>query len=48
MVGLLDRLDFILGGSNARKLEENFGIRTVNDLLRHYPAQVQRGHDRSW
>ena len=43
MVGLSDRLDFILGGSNARKLEENFGIRTVNDLLRHYPRKYSEG-----
>ena len=43
MVGLSDRLEFILGGSNARKLEENFGIRTVNDLLRHYPRKYSEG-----
>ena len=43
MVGLSDRLDLILGGSNARKLEENFGIRTVNDLLRHYPRKYSEG-----
>ncbi|MET0758420.1 MAG: ATP-dependent DNA helicase RecG [Mycobacterium sp.] len=43
MVGLSDRLEFILGGSNARKLEENFGIHTVNDLLRHYPRKYSEG-----
>ncbi len=43
MVALSDRLDLILGGSNARKLEENFGIRNVNDLLRHYPRKYNDG-----
>jgi ATP-dependent DNA helicase RecG len=38
-----DRLDCILGGTTAKKLEENFGIRTVNDLLRHYPRKYSEG-----
>jgi ATP-dependent DNA helicase RecG len=38
-----DRLDYVLGGTTARKLEENFGIRTVNDLLRHYPRKYSEG-----
>jgi ATP-dependent DNA helicase RecG len=40
---LEDRLDYVLGGSTARKLEENFGIRIVNDLLRHYPRKYSEG-----
>ncbi|HEX7427443.1 MAG TPA: ATP-dependent DNA helicase RecG, partial [Mycobacterium sp.] len=43
MAVLTDRLDFVIGGSNARKLEEHFGIRTVNDLLRHYPRKYNEG-----
>ena len=43
MADLTDRLDFVIGGSNARKLEEHFGIRTVNDLLRHYPRKYSEG-----
>ena len=43
MALLTDRLDYILGGTTARKLEENFGIRTVNDLLRHYPRKYSEG-----
>jgi len=38
-----DRLDCVLGGTTAKKLEENFGIRTVNDLLRHYPRKYGEG-----
>jgi len=38
-----DRLDYLLGRTTARKLEENFGIRTVNDLLRHYPRKYSEG-----
>jgi ATP-dependent DNA helicase RecG len=40
---LTDKLDYLIGGSNARKLEANFGIRTVNDLLRHYPRKYSDG-----
>jgi ATP-dependent DNA helicase RecG len=43
MATLDDRLDYVLGGPTARKLEENFGIRTVNDLLRHYPRKYSEG-----
>ena len=39
MVALTDRLDFVIGRTNAKKLDEHFGIRTVNDLLRHYPRK---------
>jgi ATP-dependent DNA helicase RecG len=43
VVALTDRLDYVLGTRTARKLEENFGIRTVNDLLRHYPRKYSEG-----
>ncbi len=43
MVALTDRLDFVIGGTNAKKLEEHFGIRTVNDLLRHFPRKYNEG-----
>jgi ATP-dependent DNA helicase RecG len=34
---LSDRLDFIVGSKAADSLDAVFGIRTVDDLLRHYP-----------
>jgi ATP-dependent DNA helicase RecG len=40
---LTDRLDYILGTKAAGPLEEHFGIRTVNDLLRHYPRKYSKG-----
>ncbi len=43
MATLDDRLDYLLGRKTARKLEENFGIHTVNDLLRHYPRKYSEG-----
>ncbi len=43
MATLDDRLDYLLGGATAKKLDENFGIRTVNDLLRHYPRKYSEG-----
>jgi ATP-dependent DNA helicase RecG len=43
VVALTDRLDFVLGAKNAKKLEEHFGFRTVNDLLRHYPRKYSDG-----
>lgn len=43
MVALTDRLDFVIGGKSAAALEEHFGIRTVNDLLRHYPRKYSDG-----
>jgi ATP-dependent DNA helicase RecG len=43
MATLTDRLDYVLGAKAARQLEENFGIRTVNDLLRHFPRKYSEG-----
>ncbi|MDT5015504.1 MAG: ATP-dependent helicase RecG [Mycobacterium sp.] len=43
MATLTDRLDYVLGKAAAKKLEENFGIRTVDDLLRHYPRKYSDG-----
>ncbi|MBV9512527.1 MAG: ATP-dependent DNA helicase RecG, partial [Mycobacteriaceae bacterium] len=43
MATLEGRLDYILGRRAAGKLEENFGFRTVNDLLRHYPRRYSEG-----
>ncbi len=43
MVTLGDRLDFMLGKKGADKLFDNFGLRTVNDLLRHYPRKYSEG-----
>jgi ATP-dependent DNA helicase RecG len=40
---LTDRLDYVLGKKAADPLEESFGIRTVNDLLRHYPRKYSDG-----
>lgn len=43
MVALADRLDYVLGKKAADPLDEHFGIRTVNDLLRHYPRKYVDG-----
>lgn len=43
MVTLSDRLDYIVGAKAAEPLDEVFGIRTVNDLLRHYPRSYVEG-----
>ena len=43
MAVLTDRLDYVLGKKAAGQLEEHFGIRTVNDLLRHYPRKYSDG-----
>ena len=43
MVTLTDRLDGIVGGKAATALDEVFGIRTVDDLLRHYPRKYSQG-----
>jgi ATP-dependent DNA helicase RecG len=43
VVKLSDRLDFVVGAKAAKELEDNFGIRTVNDLLRHYPRKYSHG-----
>ena len=53
MVSLDDRLDFIVGAKAADPLADVFGIRTVNDLLRHYPRSysegaTMRGADGGW
>ncbi|GAB1815476.1 ATP-dependent DNA helicase RecG [Mycobacterium sp. MUNTM1] len=46
MVSLSDRLDFVVGAKAAEQLDEVFGIRTVDDLLRHYPRSYTEGASR--
>lgn len=43
MVALGDKLIHVIGASSAKKLEEQLGIVTVNDLLRHYPRKYSDG-----
>src|ERR1700733_1166947 len=43
MVSLSDRLEYIVGAKAAGPLDEVFGIRTVDDLLRHYPRSYVEG-----
>jgi ATP-dependent DNA helicase RecG len=43
VVALTDRLDHVIGAKSAKPLEEHFGIRTVDDLLRHYPRKYSDG-----
>ncbi|MGV0643194.1 ATP-dependent DNA helicase RecG [Mycolicibacterium sp. XJ879] len=43
MASLGDRLVYIVGKKAAEPLEEHFGIRTVDDLLRHYPRKYSDG-----
>ena len=43
MALLTDRLDYVIGKKSAGPLEEHFGMRTVNDLLRHYPRKYSDG-----
>jgi ATP-dependent DNA helicase RecG len=43
VAALGDRLDYIVGAKAARSLDEVFGIRTVHDLLRHYPRSYVQG-----
>ncbi|MGV9797008.1 ATP-dependent DNA helicase RecG [Mycobacterium sp. NPDC003449] len=43
MATLTDRLELVIGARSARPLEEHFGLRTVNDLLRHYPRKYSDG-----
>ncbi|RAV14501.1 ATP-dependent DNA helicase RecG [Mycolicibacterium sp. GF69] len=43
MATLSDRLDFVIGKKAADPLAEHFGIRTVDDLLRHYPRKYSDG-----
>ncbi len=46
MVSLSDRLDYLVGAKVADLLDEVFGIRTVDDLLRHYPRSYTEGASR--
>ena len=46
MVSLGDRLDFVVGAKVADLFDEVFGIRTVADLLRHYPRSYTEGASR--
>jgi ATP-dependent DNA helicase RecG len=43
VVSLSDRLDYVVGAKAADPLDEVFGIRTVDDLLRHYPRSYTEG-----
>ncbi|HEU4362127.1 MAG TPA: ATP-dependent DNA helicase RecG [Mycobacterium sp.] len=43
MATLIDRLDYLVGAQAAKKLDESFNIRTVDDLLRHYPRSYAVG-----
>src|SRR5690348_5426926 len=44
MATLETRLDEVLGGRTAKPLERAFGMRTVRDLLGHYPRRMaERG-----
>lgn len=43
MAKLSDPLNFIVGKKAAGLLDETFGIRTVDDLLRHYPRSYSQG-----
>ncbi len=43
MASLSDRLDYVIGGKAAKDLDAFFGIRTVDDLLRHYPRDYTVG-----
>jgi len=43
VVSLTDRLDRVLGDKASKPLDEIFGIRTVDDLLRHYPRKYSQG-----
>ncbi|CKL94097.1 ATP-dependent DNA helicase RECG [Mycobacterium tuberculosis] len=43
MASLSDRLDRVLGATAADALDEQFGMRTVDDLLRHYPRSYVEG-----
>jgi ATP-dependent DNA helicase RecG len=43
VVALTDRLDHVIGAKAAGQLDEFFGIRTVDDLLRHYPRKYSDG-----
>jgi ATP-dependent DNA helicase RecG len=43
VAALSDRLDYIVGAKAAEPLDQVFGIRTVDDLLRHYPRSYVEG-----
>ena len=43
MVALSDKLVHVLGAKTAKKLDEHFGMVTVDDLLRHYPRKYSDG-----
>ncbi len=43
MVSLSDKLDYLLTTKATKDLAEIFGIRTVDDLLRHYPRGYTEG-----
>jgi ATP-dependent DNA helicase RecG len=43
VVTLSDRLDYLVGAKSAAKLDGVFGIRTVDELLRHYPRSYVEG-----
>ncbi len=43
MVELTDKLDRVIGAKSAKPLEEHLGLRTVDDLLRHYPRTYSHG-----
>jgi ATP-dependent DNA helicase RecG len=42
-VSLSDRLTYLVDAKSLRLLDEIFGIRTVDDLLRHYPRGYTEG-----
>jgi ATP-dependent DNA helicase RecG len=46
VASLSDRLDCVVGGKAADLLDQEFGIRTVDDLLRHYPRSYTEGAGR--
>ncbi|SOJ54318.1 ATP-dependent DNA helicase RecG [Mycobacterium simulans] len=46
MLSLGDRLDYTVGAKAANLLDEEFGIRTVDDLLRHYPRSYTESASR--
>ncbi|MCX6480279.1 MAG: ATP-dependent DNA helicase RecG, partial [Mycobacterium sp.] len=43
MAVLTDRLEPVLGAKAAKALEDIFDIRTIDDLLRHYPRKYSQG-----
>jgi ATP-dependent DNA helicase RecG len=43
VASLSDRLDYVVGAKVADPLDDGFGIRTVDDLLRHYPRSYTEG-----